>query len=253
MRKIKTGFTLAEVLITLGVIGVIAAIVMPTVMVNYTYKTVGVKLSKFAAQLEGSTRPFVVQNTNFYEALDVTNYLTEAMLIKNLDDFTTTKVDCTSDAHKSQAYCVGQTSNSSVDVPVEMVASAYPAQLTKANAYDFKNLTSAVNKPIILKDGTSLLAYMDTGYDEEKIPDLNVSQVGEVVFGVAFAPNVNGLPKAVFKSYRFVVTELGYVYPDRQNDKCLSAIYDNDFVTTSKTFAITSDVTACTNLTTSGS
>jgi prepilin-type N-terminal cleavage/methylation domain-containing protein len=50
MKKFKSGFTLAEVLITLGIIGVVAAIVMPSVMTNYTYKTVGVKLSKFVSQ-----------------------------------------------------------------------------------------------------------------------------------------------------------------------------------------------------------
>ena len=65
MKRMKSGFTLAEVLITLGIIGVISAIVMPSVMSNYTYKTVGVKLSKFAAQLEGATRPYVVQNEVF--------------------------------------------------------------------------------------------------------------------------------------------------------------------------------------------
>ena len=65
MKRMKSGFTLAEVLITLGIIGVVAAIVMPSVMTNYTYKTVGVKLSKFMSQLEGATRPYVVQNASF--------------------------------------------------------------------------------------------------------------------------------------------------------------------------------------------
>ena len=59
MKQLKAGFTLAEVLITLSIIGVVAAIVMPSVMTNYTYKTVGVKVAKFASQLEAASRPFI--------------------------------------------------------------------------------------------------------------------------------------------------------------------------------------------------
>lgn len=33
--KVRFGFTLAEVLITLGIIGVVAAMTIPTLMVNY--------------------------------------------------------------------------------------------------------------------------------------------------------------------------------------------------------------------------
>lgn len=41
------GFTLAEVLVTLGIIGVVAAMTMPTLIANHQKKQVGVKLSKF--------------------------------------------------------------------------------------------------------------------------------------------------------------------------------------------------------------
>lgn len=41
------GFTLAEVLITLGIIGVVAAMTMPTLIANHQKKQVGVNLSKF--------------------------------------------------------------------------------------------------------------------------------------------------------------------------------------------------------------
>ena len=110
MKKMKSGFTLAEVLITLGIIGVVASIVMPSVMTNYTYKTVGVKLAKFVSQVEGSTRPFVVQNETFRidDASGVNNvatYIEESFLLKNASDFdgvekklTTAKVDRTSGA-----------------------------------------------------------------------------------------------------------------------------------------------------------
>lgn len=44
MRK---GFTLAEVLITLGIIGVVAALTMPTLIMNYEKKSVATSLKKF--------------------------------------------------------------------------------------------------------------------------------------------------------------------------------------------------------------
>ncbi len=43
----KFGFTLAEVLITLGVIGIVAALTMPTLIANHQKKQVAVKLSRF--------------------------------------------------------------------------------------------------------------------------------------------------------------------------------------------------------------
>jgi len=42
-----TGFTLAEVLITLGIIGVVAAITLPILVQNHKRKVVGVKLKNF--------------------------------------------------------------------------------------------------------------------------------------------------------------------------------------------------------------
>jgi len=38
MSKIKPAFTLAEVLITLGVIGIVAAMTLPTLIANYKNK-----------------------------------------------------------------------------------------------------------------------------------------------------------------------------------------------------------------------
>jgi len=82
MKNFKLGFTLAEVLITLGIIGVVAAIVMPTVMSSYQYKTVGVKLSKFVSQTEGAARAYVAQNDVFgvKNAEDATGFAEESFV-----------------------------------------------------------------------------------------------------------------------------------------------------------------------------
>ena len=45
-HKLKNGFTLAEVLITLGIIGVVAALTIPTLIGNYQKKEVAVRLQK---------------------------------------------------------------------------------------------------------------------------------------------------------------------------------------------------------------
>lgn len=48
----KNGFTLAEVLITLGIIGVIAAITLPTLMTDTTAAQIGPKLAKAVSSFE---------------------------------------------------------------------------------------------------------------------------------------------------------------------------------------------------------
>ncbi len=47
----KIGFTLAEVLITLGIIGVVAALTIPTLVNNYQKKTYVTGLQRAYAQL----------------------------------------------------------------------------------------------------------------------------------------------------------------------------------------------------------
>lgn len=46
MKNIKKGFTLAEVLITLGIIGVVAAMTMPSLVANYEKKRTATAVKK---------------------------------------------------------------------------------------------------------------------------------------------------------------------------------------------------------------
>lgn len=55
-RKVQVGFTLAEVLITLGIIGVVAAITIPTLMTNYQKKSTATQLKKTYATLANAVR-----------------------------------------------------------------------------------------------------------------------------------------------------------------------------------------------------
>lgn len=52
----KKGFTLAEVLITLGIIGVVAALTMPVLMANYKKQQTVTQLKKVYSALQQSVQ-----------------------------------------------------------------------------------------------------------------------------------------------------------------------------------------------------
>ena len=51
LTKQKLGFTLAEVLITLGIIGIVAAMTIPVLMTNYQKKTTATRAKKAYSEL----------------------------------------------------------------------------------------------------------------------------------------------------------------------------------------------------------
>ena len=61
MRRFK-GFTLAEVLITLGIIGVVAAMTLPTVVQNYQKQAVVNKLKKSYTNLQNALQQSMNEN-----------------------------------------------------------------------------------------------------------------------------------------------------------------------------------------------
>lgn len=67
----KSGFTLAEVLITLGVIGVVAAMTMPSLVAHYKEKQTVVALKKFYSILEQAIRLNQVENPEDYSAENI--------------------------------------------------------------------------------------------------------------------------------------------------------------------------------------
>lgn len=58
----KKGFTLAEVLITLGIIGVVAALTLPSLIINYRKKQTVAQLKKVYSELSQAAQMSVVQN-----------------------------------------------------------------------------------------------------------------------------------------------------------------------------------------------
>ena len=58
----KKGFTLAEVLITLGIIGVVAALTLPTVISHHNKKVVETRLAKFYSVMNQAIQRSIVDN-----------------------------------------------------------------------------------------------------------------------------------------------------------------------------------------------
>lgn len=70
----KLGFTLAEVLITLGIVGTIAAITLPTLMSDTTSAQIGPKLAKAVSMFEQANEALL--NANSVDSLTDAGYLT---------------------------------------------------------------------------------------------------------------------------------------------------------------------------------
>ena len=62
LKKRRNAFTLAEILVTFGVIGVVAAVTMPTLIQNYKKHVVETKLSKFYTTINQAIAMSTVQN-----------------------------------------------------------------------------------------------------------------------------------------------------------------------------------------------
>ena len=246
MRKFRPGFTLAEVLITLGIIGVVAAIVMPSVITSYQYKTVGVKLSKFASLVENATRPFVVQNDTFSTDRPglIEDFVNESFIIT---DVIGTVAGADDDGNLTGALVPVQGTAMTLSTTpwADIHQESLISELTLEDDGTVDPANAVDPQVVKLKDGTfftvSLVGDNATGQDGvldgSNNADIAVdfTKVGEPAFVFNFDPRVTGLPAAVQKTYSFVVTELGYVYPNNQ-DNCLEAIYNADFSTNARFF-----------------
>ena len=70
----KNGFTLAEVLITLGIVGVISALTLPSLMNNHTKAQIGPKLAKAVSVFEQANQALL--NANAVDSLSDARVLT---------------------------------------------------------------------------------------------------------------------------------------------------------------------------------
>ena len=68
MKNFRFGFTLAEVLITLGIIGVVAALTIPTLMTNYKKKQYYTQFMKARSALENAIKLYEDEHGILYDS-----------------------------------------------------------------------------------------------------------------------------------------------------------------------------------------
>jgi len=114
----KTGFTLAEVLITLGIVGVVSALVLPTFTTKMQTAKVGPRLAKAVAAFEQAN--IAILEDNQADALTATELLTDADTYFGPTGLQThMKGSYNTDNHTfysadGSAYCVARISNPNI-------------------------------------------------------------------------------------------------------------------------------------------
>lgn len=88
MKRKNFGFTLAEVLITLAVIGIVAAVTLPNLMTSYQYNLLGVKLGKFLSNAEAASRAYVAANERIASAEDIAQFADSSFDYKDMTEVT---------------------------------------------------------------------------------------------------------------------------------------------------------------------
>ena len=65
MKKLENGFTLAEILVTLGIVGIIAAVILPRITNHFYDAAVGINLARVVEQIESGCADIIQKaNTN---------------------------------------------------------------------------------------------------------------------------------------------------------------------------------------------
>lgn len=211
----KFGFTLAEVLITLGIIGVVAAVTMPTLIADTKYKQIGVKLQKFTTNLENAAKSAYANDPGVFKSDEgITGFVNNSYNIKCFDLGKTVG---------GESHCpAGNTTTTtriSAFTPIPKAKLADTLEKTYLNDNTVIVFTTNVN-------GTSP-STIDSKYPVEKY--------GEVAFTMYFFPNVLNSSNNMQTVFRFAVTKEGNVFPAKE-DKCLTEIYNNGWIVKSDMF-----------------
>ena len=193
----KNGFTLAEVLITLGIIGVVAAVTIPTLVSNYKYKQIGTRLSKFVSNTENAARAWVASNHDIITQEDLRQFYSDSFIVKN--------------SYDPQGVLIG---HDYISYPINalVVNNATPVQQGNPHSE--------------LQDGTSIaLAYISggtaSGLPAEKYGDWR----GIIYFDTA----VKGLPQTAQHVFVFEITSKGFVVPANISS-CTTEIAKNNWI-----------------------
>ena len=149
MRKnYKFGFTLAEVLITLGIIGVVAAITIPSLINNYKAKKLRSQFLKSYSVVQQAFKLMEADDVS----LDPSTYKGDFLFYRVFMNYLTGATDCQAQAGApSSSICFDASNNSDVDI------NSYYRPLHGATNTLWKIRWLLDDGQIALQDGTLLL------------------------------------------------------------------------------------------------
>ncbi len=130
LKHIKTGFTLAEVLVTLGIIGVVSAMTIPTLVQNYQRKVYVTQLHKVYNEVMQAAKMYVTDNNylNFGESrirnnsTELRNFMTNYFKVVN--DCGTRYRPCFADEYSSLSGATISSKNGQCNVVVALASGA---------------------------------------------------------------------------------------------------------------------------------
>ena len=188
--KVKFAFTLAEVLITLGIIGIVAAMTIPTLMTHLAHKKLQSQFEKTYADLNIAARMFYAQEESSVHDADVLLYS------NGTDLYRSDKV-----LDKFMSYFKGQTKNSE----------------TRWREFDASNNITQLNlngTPTIKYPCDQTSVYIDLSGRLYAMDD-NASKYG-LEIGPKLCVDINGIDKPNrlgFDRFVFVFSETNSLVP----------------------------------------
>ena len=92
--KKKAAFTLAEVLITLGIIGIVAAMTLPTLIANYQKKVVETRLIAFYSKINQAYRMSYAENGDTVDWIETNKSYSYAEMVAWLEQYIFEALQC---------------------------------------------------------------------------------------------------------------------------------------------------------------
>ena len=201
----KTGFTLTEVLITLGIVGVIAALTIPALNQNVSQKSIGPSLSKAISNLNAANNDYLSSAGVHKLNAGANNYIDVLSATMNgvLDSVTTTNA-AGEDTTTRTFYSADGISYTEKDNSWQPAKGKY----NRGNEYTGANGASLSCRP-----GTSLVDRSTTYSEEAACYDLDKkygNQYAEILIDV----NGNkGNGALGYEKFRVYVDTKGYIIP----------------------------------------